>query len=80
MIFACEINAPAVNILLNLEEEIYCENSSEVLNLINPKQPMELLSFGFEKNPYIHIVGVLMYVLLLTPKINKKTSYFQLLE
>ena len=80
MIFSCEINAPAVNILLNLEEEIYCENSSEVLNIINPEQPMQLISFEFEKTPYVHIIGVLMYVLLLTPKINKKTSYLELLE
>jgi hypothetical protein len=80
MIFSCEINAPAVNILLNLEEEIYCENSSKVLNIINPEQPMELISFEFENTPYVHIIGVLMYVLLLTPKINKKTSYLESLE
>ena len=80
MIFSCEINAPAVNILLNLEEEIYCEDSSEVLNIINSEQPMQLISFEFENTPYVHIIGVLMYVLLLTPKINKKTSYLELLE
>lgn len=79
MIFSCEINSPAVNLLLNLEDEIYCDNSSEMLNIINPEQPLQLISFEFENTPYIHIIGVLIYVLLLTPKINKK-CYLKLLE
>ncbi len=70
-ILTCKYNYPVINLFLNVNEEIKCDNSRLTKNLISPDSYLPQIDFGLKKIPFVNIFVLLAYLLLFSSKINR---------
>tara|TARA_B100001057_G_scaffold430351_1_gene457049 strand:+ start:2225 stop:3889 length:1665 start_codon:yes stop_codon:yes gene_type:complete len=65
-LFTCEINYLPINLLLNIQNEINCDDNKNTLNMISPDAELNSLNYKLIKIPYVNLLIFVIYFLLFT--------------